>query len=56
MVAGIGGNLSQYELAYFIDLGKAVSRLQEVLTAPVDEQRVVIDATIQRFEVCIDLF
>ena len=37
-------------------LGKALERLKEALDAPLDEQRVIMDGTIQRFEFCIELF
>jgi len=37
------------------DFGKALDRLKEALEAPVDNNRFVMDATIQRFEFCIEL-
>lgn len=40
----------------FSDLGEALERLKEILDAPLDEQRFIMDATIQRFEFCIELF
>jgi len=42
--------------ANFKDLGEALDRLNEALAAPVDEHRLVIDGTIQRFEFTIELF
>jgi len=40
----------------FDDLGKALERLKEALDAPLDEQRIIMDGTIQRFKFCIELF
>ncbi|HUX78300.1 MAG TPA: HI0074 family nucleotidyltransferase substrate-binding subunit [Alphaproteobacteria bacterium] len=40
----------------FEDLGRALERLNEILQKPLDEHRYIIDATIQRFEFCIELF
>ncbi|MDK3160665.1 hypothetical protein QPK87_29520 [Kamptonema cortianum] len=40
----------------FSDLGEALGRLKEILDAPLDERRFIMDATIQRFEFCIELF
>jgi nucleotidyltransferase substrate binding protein (TIGR01987 family) len=40
----------------FYDLGEALDRLEESLKVPVDEYRVIMDGTIQRFEFCIELF
>lgn len=40
----------------FQSLGDALDRLQEVLDMPLDEHRVVLDATIQRFEFTFELF
>lgn len=43
----------QYDL---INLEQALTRLEEALSADVDSDRFIIDATIQRFEFCIELF
>jgi nucleotidyltransferase substrate binding protein (TIGR01987 family) len=40
----------------FQDLGDALDRLSDILAAPVDKDRFIIDGTIQRFEFCIELF
>ena len=40
----------------FYDLAEALERLREALAAPVDKERLIIDATIQRFEFSIELF
>ncbi len=40
----------------FEDLGEALLRLKEILDAPLDKHRFIIDGTIQRFEFCIELF
>lgn len=40
----------------FYDLGEALERLGEAISAIPDEHRFVIDASIQRFEFCIELF
>lgn len=40
----------------FSDLGEALERLKEILEAPLDEHRFIMDGTIQRFEFCIELF
>jgi nucleotidyltransferase substrate binding protein (TIGR01987 family) len=40
----------------YINLGEALDRLHEALSEPVDAKRYMIDATIQRFEFCIELF
>jgi len=37
-------------------LGDAIERLNEVLTFPLDEHNVVVDAAIQRFEFSFELF
>ena len=37
-------------------LGNAITRLEEVIILPVDEGKIHIDASIQRFEFCIELF
>ncbi|MBS0271111.1 MAG: nucleotidyltransferase substrate binding protein [Proteobacteria bacterium] len=39
----------------FDDLGKALERLKEILELPLDDHQVVMDATIKRFEFCIEL-
>ena len=42
---------------YFLALGKALQRLQEALQHPdIETNDLVVDATIQRFEFCIELF
>lgn len=38
------------------DLRGALERLKEAFDAPLDKQRFIMDATIQRFEFCIELF
>lgn len=40
----------------FESLGEALTRLEEVLAMPLDEKRIVLDATIQRFEFTFELF
>lgn len=40
----------------FSDFGEAIGRLQEAIEAPLDDHRFVMDATIQRFEFCIELY
>ena len=40
----------------FQHLGEAITRLGEVIEMPKDKHRVVLDATIQRFEFTIELF
>lgn len=40
----------------FTQLGKALDRLDDILKAPLDEKDYVLDATIQRFEFCVELF
>lgn len=40
----------------FSDLGEALERLKKILDAQLDEHRFIMDATIQRFEFCIELF
>lgn len=40
----------------FNDLGEALERLKEALETPLDNHRLVMDATIQRFEFCIELY
>ena len=48
--------MSQYHWEEsFRSLGDAISRLEEVLDTPLDDHRVVIDATIQRFEFTFEL-
>lgn len=37
------------------DFGKALERLKEVLETPVDDHRLIMDGTIQRFEFCTEL-
>lgn len=39
----------------FESLGQALSRLKKALASPIDENRFIIDATIQRFEFSIEL-
>jgi nucleotidyltransferase substrate binding protein (TIGR01987 family) len=41
---------------YFYDLGDALQRLEEALNTTIDTNRLAIDASIQRFEFCIELF
>ena len=38
------------------DLGRALDRFQEVLAEPIDRSSLVLDASIQRFEFCTELF
>ena len=40
----------------FDDLGKVLDSLGEIFEAPLDEQRFIMDGTIQRFEFTIELF
>jgi nucleotidyltransferase substrate binding protein (TIGR01987 family) len=40
----------------FTNLGEALNRLGEAVNEPIDEKRYLIDATIQRFEFCFELF
>ena len=40
----------------FNSLSKALVKLKDAIEAPVDSQRFIIDATIQRFEFTIELF
>jgi len=40
----------------FLNLGKALNRLGEILEQPLDERDYVLDAAIQRFEFTVDLF
>jgi nucleotidyltransferase substrate binding protein (TIGR01987 family) len=44
------------QLDSFIALGKALTRLQEALAENPEKNSLAIDATIQRFEFCIELF
>lgn len=39
----------------FSDFGNALERLGEAVETPLDEHRFIMDATIQRFEFCIEL-
>jgi len=40
----------------FSDLGETLDRLKEILDAPLDEHRFIMDGTIRRFRFCIELF
>ena len=40
----------------FRSLNDAISRLEEAVVMPLDEHRIIIDATIQRFEFTFELF
>ncbi len=40
----------------FHNLHEALNRLEETLSEPADKNRYIIDATIHRFEFCIELF
>ncbi len=40
----------------YIELGEALERLKEILDAPFDKNRFIMDGTIHRFEFCIELF
>ena len=40
----------------FHSLNDAISRLEEAVVMPLDEHRIIIDATIQRFEFTFELF
>jgi len=40
----------------FIDLGDALERFKEALETPLEENSLVMDGTIHRFEFCIELF
>ena len=52
-----GGNMTEPRWKQnFADLGEALERLKEALETPIDEHRVIMDGTIQRFEFCIELF
>ena len=49
-------NISEKTKLSFDLLGKALDRLYEILQRPLDADRANIDASIQRFEFCIELF
>ncbi len=49
-------NISEKTKFSFRQLEKALQRFDEILHKPVDVDRVTIDASIQRFEFCIELF
>lgn len=40
----------------FTNLGRALKKLDEVCAKPLDEEKIMIDATIQRFEFTYELF
>lgn len=40
----------------FESLGDALSRLEEAINLPLDDRRIILDATIQRFEFTFELF
>lgn len=49
-------NISEKTRLSFDQLGKSLDRLHEMLQRPLDTDRANIDASIQRFEFCIELF